>query len=317
MNHPLICIVGPTSSGKSALAEAMALRVNGELINADARQMYCGFEIGTGAVRPAAIPCHGYADRDPNEGMTMGQWVIWAKEKIAEIESRGKRPIIVGGTGLYVRALIDGFVPPAPVSLALRGQVQAMTPDERLAKLKERDPDALANIDARNPRRVQRALELAMSGTSVRDAKKTGTLPAIFIGRERTSEALRARIEKAVEKQFADGWEEEVRARMKDTPMTAPAWTAIGYREIAATLMGSNSSPLRVPPLTLRGGRTESDPPLDTRGGPEGGGVMSENLHQSIIRATWQYARRQRTWWRKDTRIHWVNDVEEAMKLIG
>ncbi|HEX6139052.1 MAG TPA: tRNA (adenosine(37)-N6)-dimethylallyltransferase MiaA [Candidatus Limnocylindria bacterium] len=277
---PLAAIVGPTASGKSELAMALAQRLPVEILVADSRQVYRGMDIGTakpdGAAR-AAVPHHLLDLATPDELFTVADWVERARDVVAQVAARGALPLVVGGTGLYVSALVDGLSPAGRPSPELRAQLNAELAEGGLdalaAHLAERDPMTAARIDLRNPRRVLRALErLAMGEGSGGANPYPGRLALLGISRPR--EALRQRIAQRAAWMFANGLVDEVRRLMSAGygPDLAPM-TGHGYREAARVAMG------------------EWD--------------VAEAVAVTA-RHTAQYAKRQMTWFRRDRRIVWL-----------
>src|SRR5574341_1845430 len=160
----LIAIVGPTASGKTTLGIELARRLGGEIVGADSRQVYRGMDIGTAkptADEQAAARHHLIDIVDPDEPFSLGQWLELAQEALEDIWSRRKQPLLVGGTGQYVWALIEGWrVPQVPPQNGLRAELESRAPAELIAELRRVDPEAHVFIDPRNVRRVIRALEV-------------------------------------------------------------------------------------------------------------------------------------------------------------
>ncbi|HVZ11166.1 MAG TPA: tRNA (adenosine(37)-N6)-dimethylallyltransferase MiaA [Candidatus Paceibacterota bacterium] len=160
----IVVIVGPTASGKSALAIKIARRIGGEIISADSRQVYRGMDIGTGKVtvqEQKLVPHHLLDIASPRRQFTVGEFVRHARAAIADIFARGKTPVIVGGTGLYIDALLANWTLPAvPPNFALRARLERKSAAELFALLEQKDPRRAAAIDHRNPRRLIRALEI-------------------------------------------------------------------------------------------------------------------------------------------------------------
>jgi tRNA dimethylallyltransferase len=245
----VLAIVGPTATGKSALAVALAERLNGEVVNADSRQVYRGMEIGTAA--PSAeerrrVPHHLYTYREPSGAFSVAEYLQDAHETIAAIAARQRAPILVGGSGLYVRALVRGLAPPAvPPDPALRAELESVArsdPGSLLRELAERDPTAAARIDPRNLRRVVRAIEvIRKTGRPFSEQGRAQPPPyqTTQIGLTLPREALYARVDARVEAMLAAGWLDEVR-RLRASGLDAetPAMTSHGYRELLAVLDG-------------------------------------------------------------------------------
>jgi len=289
MRPPLLAIVGPTASGKTDLALAIARSMPVEILVADSRQVYRGMDVGTAkpdAAARAAVPHHLVDLVDPEQTFTVADWVGLARSLLPQIAGRGRLPMVVAGTGLYLTALIDGHdYAGQPFSPEIRERLAAALEAEGLAALSHRlvrlDRTAAETIDLRNPRRVLRALERAESGrgaASVRADPYPGRLALIGIRRPR--EVLYRRIAARAERLFASGLLEETR-RLLDAGRAPdlPALSGHGYREAAAHLAGE---------LSL-------DEAID-----------------ATTRRTQQYAKRQLTWFRRDPRIIWIEAGEGA-----
>jgi len=289
MTSPLLGIVGPTASGKTDLALALARRIPVEILVADSRQVYRGMDIGTAkpdAAARAAVPHHLLDLVDPDKPFTVAQWVERARALIPDIAARGRTPMLLGGTGLYVAALLDGhdyatqpWSPEVRARLADELEADGLPPlAERLARV---DAEAAARIDLRNPRRVLRALERvgAGGGGAVPRAEPyAGHVALVALDRPRA--ALHRRIEERSARLFTDGLLDEVQGLLEAGygsglhPMTGH-----GYREAAAVLAG--------------------EWPLEQ-------GI------EVTARRTRQYAKRQLTWFRRDRRVAWIPADEKA-----
>lgn len=284
MRPRLLVIAGPTGTGKSSLAVALAERLDGEIVSCDALQVYRGFDVGTAkpsAEERARVPHHLVDSRDPREPWSMAAFVAEAERAIEGIAERGRVPLVVGGTGLYVRALLRGILPLPPAATELRARIDRAAErfgSPRLHRCVERlDPHSAARIRPADRQRVQRALELALgegANWSTR-LREEGTweggeerYPTLKIALELDRERLEARLLTRLRACLAAGWEQEVR-RLLDSgvPVTATAWKAIGYREILRAVQG---------------------------------GADVAALEQPIFFATRRYAKRQLTWLRRE-----------------
>ena len=285
---PLIGVVGPTASGKTELALALAERFPVEILVADSRQVYRGMDVGTAKPDVAArraVPHHLLDLADPDEPFTVAQWVERARELIPEIAERGRLPLLVGGTGLYVRALLDGhdyagqgWSPPSRQAMTRELEADGLEP--LAGRLAQRAPSAAARIDLRNPRRVLRALERAEAGDGGEEPRArpyAGRIALVAISRPR--EILYRRIDERARRLFAEGLVDEVRALLDAGfgPQLRPM-TGHGYREAAAYLAGESS--------------------------------LDEAIERTA-RHTRQYAKRQLTWFRGDGRILWLPAGDE------
>ena len=238
-------MTGPTGVGKSSLAVALAERLDGEILGADAFQIYAGLPVLTAQATPeqrAAIPHHLVGFLDLCENFNAARFVQAARERMAEITSRGKLPILVGGTGLYLKALTHGLAEMPPTDPALRARISALTLEAATEELAKADPEALGQIDRKNPVRVQRALEIVLqTQRPLADSRgawsrESNEFRGLILTRER--EDLRNRIEANVAQMLASGAIEEVR---RASHAGDGARRAIGFREIEEFLAGKIS----------------------------------------------------------------------------
>jgi tRNA dimethylallyltransferase len=290
---PVLAIAGPTATGKSALALVLAEARDGEIVNADALQVYRGFDIGTAKPTPeerARMPHHLIDVQDPTERYSAGEFARRAREAIAEIHGRGKRALVVGGSGLYLRALLDG-ISPVPggdraVRRALRERVEAEGLPALYEELRRRDPPTAARLPPGDSQRILRALEV-VEATGTRLSEWIARRPygaervaAVRLGLTLPRALLYDAIERRVARMIELGWVEEVSHLLaRGLSPAAPAFQAIGYREIARHLAGEWSL---------------------------------ERALEETIRATRRYAKRQLTWFRKEPDMIWLDarDVE-------
>lgn len=281
---PLIGVVGPTASGKTDLALALARELPIEILVADSRQVYRGMDVGTAkpdARARAAVPHHLLDLANPDEPFTVAQWVRAAREVVPLVADRGRLPVLVGGTGLYVSALVDGhdyesqgWSPEVRAKLTARLAAEGL--DVLAAELAARDPEQAAGTDLRNPRRVVRALERASAAGGTR-ARRAVAYPGrvALIGLSRPREVLYRRIDERARRLFvSDGLIDEVSGLIAggSGPDLRPM-TGHGYREAARLLAGEWSI---------------------------------EEAIAMTARRTRQYAKRQLTWFRRDARILWI-----------
>ena len=279
----VIAVVGPTASGKSDLAVDLAERLNGEIVNADAMQLYRGMDIGTAKLRTEerrGIAHHQLDVLDVRMEASVAAYQREARLDLAGIRSRGHRPMLVGGSGLYIRAAIDRLEIP-PTDPVVRGRLQdelAQQGTEAMyARLAEADPVAGKAIQPNNGRRVVRALEvIELTGRPFSATLPTREyeLPTITIGLRVPRPELDERIAARVHRMWAAGLLDEVR-RLDETGLREgkTAAKALGYREALAYLDG----------------------------------ILSvEQAVEDTIRATRRFARRQESWFRPDPRIHWL-----------
>lgn len=281
---PLVLVIlGPTSSGKSALAIGFARVLGGEVISADSRQVYRELDLGSGKVtvaEMAGIPHHLLDVADPRDQFSVADYQKLATQKIAEILARGQRPIVCGGTGLYIRSLVDNLeLPEVPPDLAQRREWENQSPEKLFEKLEKLDPARAATIDRHNPRRLIRALEIARALGHVPPlgslAPKWGF---VQIGVTWPEAELRRRIHDRLQDRLARGLIEEV-ATLKRDGLSAERLESLGleYRYVGRHLAGKLN-------------RAEMETELEL--------------------AIWHYAKRQLTWFRRDYRIYWLSPAE-------
>lgn len=302
---PVIVVVGPTASGKTDLAQLIALSVDGEVVSADSMQVYRGMDIGTGKlpVKERLVAHHGFDLVDPGEPYSAALFQTYARGCFEDISSRGKRALLCGGTGFYVRAAIDDYVFPEgeQVDNPIRdryNEIARIEGAESLWRLlNERDPRSAEIIPPRDVKRVVRAFELLESGSSYASQKEKlasipQLVPAVFIGLQVGPDLLRRRIDARVDSMFEMGLVKEVEGLLNAgfrEGITAPQ--AIGYKEVVSALDGS---------------------------------ITMDEARQKIKIATHRYAKRQRTWFRKEARIHWIDAnefdgnalVDRALRIV-
>jgi tRNA dimethylallyltransferase len=279
---------GPTASGKTRLAVQLAHRFDGEIVGADARQVYRGLDIGTGKATPAeleGVPHHLLDVVAPDDPFTVTQYAALATAAITAVHRSGKLPILTGGSGLYLRAVVDGLAPPeVPPQPELRAQLERRWSDDREGLLRDltvRDPVTAGRIDRRNPRRVIRAMEVILAtGRPFSDQQRLRTPPyqrcMLALTGERA--AFHRLADRRVETMLAGGLLDEVRSLLAaGYDFRLPAFSAVGYREVAAYLGGDGS-------LAAVGQRMQE--------------------------ATHAYQRRQLTWFRADARYQWLEATE-------
>lgn len=249
----LLAIVGPTAVGKTALALRLAERFHGAIISADSRLVYRGMDIGTAKPAPAErarVPHYLVDIIDPDEPFGLAQYQELAYQAIAEAHQKGFLPMLVGGTGQYVWAVLEGWsIPRVPPQPALRAELEELARQEGPAalhhRLAELDPAAAERIDPRNVRRVIRALEVCLTaGAPISELQRKNPPPydTLIIGLQMERPELYARIDARVEQMIADGLVEEVRGLLAaGYPPDLPAFSSVGYRQIIAYLRGETT----------------------------------------------------------------------------
>jgi tRNA dimethylallyltransferase len=299
----VIVVVGPTASGKTAVGLALARAFDGEVVAADSRTIYRGLDIGTakpegecvlgGDLKDMAgekplmvegVPHWGIDIADPDEVFSVAEYQAYADKVIEGILKRGHVPIVVGGTGLYIRALLDrpNFTS-VPPNDSLRVELATLSNAELMTEIAERDPDTAATIDEDNRRRLERAIEiLRATGKTLAETQKFDTprYDALQIGIAVERDELYARIDERVDGMIASGLTDEVRELRAKYGNNASAMTGIGYRQISEFLDGK------------------------------------VKLRDAVIRIKFDshhYAKRQETWFKRDERIVWVKNSREAV----
>jgi tRNA dimethylallyltransferase len=315
----LVVILGPTASGKSALGIQLAKRLGGEIVVCDSTQVYRRFDIGTAKVLGAEqqeIP-HWMMDLlEPEEMFTAGDYRRRAEEILGGIRARGRMPVVTAGTGLYLRALLEGLADAPTRSEELRARLRtgsARHGAEHLHRLLQRiDPAAAAGIGARDTQKIIRAIEIRiLSRKPVKEVHESGRAPLegfapVKIGLRPPRTALYERIDERVRVMFDAGWIDEVRSlAASGIPREAKPFTFIGYREILAH-------------LETEGGAAQAPPASST---PKG---SLDPLIAEIQQATRRFAKRQLTWFRADSSIHWLDVFgddpaaeSQSMKLLA
>jgi tRNA dimethylallyltransferase len=295
---PLVVILGPTATGKSALAVSLAERFGGEVVACDSTQVYRGFDIGTAKPSQAerrGIPHHLIDVVEPSAVFTAGEYRRQALAVLADLRSRGRLPILTAGTGLYLRALLEGLAEAPGRSDALRSRLQesaaAHGGTEHLHRLLRRlDPVTAARISQNDGQKLIRALEIRLlAGKSVEDVHGSGRAPLegysiLKIGLNPPRAALYDRIGRRVEQMLEQGWLDEVVALIRSgTPLSAKPFEFLGYRELREHL-------------------TE--------------GVPSRKVIEAIAQDTRRYAKRQLTWFRKEPGVIWLDGFGDDESLL-
>ena len=300
MSNPLLLtIVGPTASGKTALSILLAEKLGGEIISADSRQVYRSLDIGT--AKPTQeelkrVPHQFINILLPDQHYNAGEYGLQARAKIEELLKQQKQPILVGGSGLYVRAVIDGFFEGPGKNTEIRDQLESeartLGPEILFDRLKKIDPGSAAKMDATKVRRVIRALEVYCStGKPISDLHSIQEIKipyeAIQFGLEWDRKALYHRIERRIDKMIEDGLINEVRGLMeKGYSPSENALNTVGYKEAFDFLEGK---------------------------------ITKEEMIRLIKQNTRHFAKRQLTWFRADKRIRWlpVNDETDWNEIAG
>ncbi len=293
-------VLGSTATGKSSLAMDLACALGGEIVGCDAIQVYRGLDIGTAKPSKAdreRIPHHLIDHVDPLRDYSLAEYVPEAEQAIAAVDRRGRVPIVVGGTGLYLRGLLRGIISAPSRDATFRARLRSIAErggSARLHRLLNRhDPTAAARIAPADLQRVIRALELVAEGTSwsgrlarrgTWSTSATERYPSLKIGLAGDPQWLSGRIDRRVEQFFEGGLVDEVRQLLsRGVPRAANAFKAIGYREVLAA--------------------------IDSGRDPEAAA-------EEIRRSTRRYSKRQRTWFKKEPGVSWIDAAEDRAGLL-
>jgi tRNA dimethylallyltransferase len=290
----VVAIIGPTASGKTALSIKLAKEIDGEIINGDSMQIYRGMDIGTAKVTEEEMDgvVHHLLDiKDPTEGFSVAEYQQLVREKIAEIQQRGKMPIIVGGTGLYVQSVLYDFVftdeeIDTEARQAYYAELEKIGPEAMHARLMALDPKTAATIHFNNTRRVIRALEMVeLAGTSKANEEHNRGDVALYnhliIGMDMDREKLYERINLRVDIMMEQGLEQEVRALYDEGLRDVQAIKAIGYKELYAYFDGNSTR---------------------------------EEAIEAIKQNSRRYAKRQLTYFRNKMNVQWIGNNFQEIK---
>ena len=292
---PAWYLAGPTAVGKSALALALAERLNGEIISVDSMQVYRGLDVGTAkpsGAEQARVPHHLIDVLDLADAFDAARFVALAKAAETEIRRRGRLPIYCGGTGLYFKALLCGLGEAPAADPALRAELERTSLAALLVELGRRDPQTFARIDRQNPRRIIRALEVIRAtnrplGEQQASWRGSPAVPEHFIAFARETNDLRHRIDARVDRMFTEGLVDETRRLLgAGLAENRTAMQAIGYRQVTEHLRGERS--------------------------------LADTI-RLVKGKTWQLARRQQTWLRHQLPATWTNlqPTDDAEKVAS
>jgi tRNA dimethylallyltransferase len=281
---PVVAVVGPTATGKTALAVALAQRVGGEVVNADSMQLYRGMDIGTAKPRPeerGGVPHHLLDLWSVREPASVAEYRDRARATIDRLRAEGVVPLLVGGSGLYVRAVLDELDFPGTdpaVRARLEGELAEQGAAELHARLVELDPAAAAAVLPSNGRRIVRALEvIELTGGPFRAQlpEPMPHYPAIAIGLDRDPAELDERVARRVDRMWADGFVTEVEGLVGEGLREGPtASRALGYAQVLAQLAGE---------------------------------LSAAEARERTVSTTRRFVRRQRSWFRRDATLTWFD----------
>lgn len=294
-NKKLLIICGPTATGKSALAVELAKQFNGEVISADSRQVYTGLDIGSAKIthqEMQGIPHHLIDVAHPNDYFSVADFQKLAQEKMSEIHTRGKLPIICGGTGMYIDSIIYNMqFPEVLPNNSLRTELEQLPVEQLFQKLLTLDPDRANTIDSQNPVRLIRAIEIATKLGSVPIISKYhAQYDTLFIGLDLPKEILQERIKERINARiFASGKNprtlfDEIK-NLHDTGVSFEQLERFGleYRYGSYYVQGK---------------------------------IHLEEFKELLATKTWQFAKRQMTWFKKNPEINWFNPITNQQKIL-
>lgn len=290
MKKKLIVILGPTASGKSELAIKLAKKFDGEIVSADSRQVYRGMDIGTGKVTKkemGGIPHYLSDVASPKRKFTVAQYRKLALKAINKIFKKGKIPIVCGGTGFYIQAVVDGIViPEVKPDWQLRLNLNKLKTEELFNKLQKLDPGRAKTIERKNRRRLIRALEIIIKTKKPVPLLKKRPLPypVLILGVKREKEEL----ERLIEKRFLKWLKQGLLKEVKNLRKSGLSWKrieelGIHYRVVARYLQNK---------------------------------LSYQQMIESSIKEIQNYAKRQLTWFKRDERIYWVKTYREAKDIV-
>ncbi|WP_406067347.1 tRNA (adenosine(37)-N6)-dimethylallyltransferase MiaA [Micromonospora sp. NBC_01638] len=288
----VVAVVGPTAAGKSALSIALAHALDGEVVNADSMQLYRGMDIGTAKLTPAerdGVPHHLLDIWEVTEPASVAEYQRLARAAVDDILARGRVPLLVGGSGLYVRAVLERFEFPgtdAVLRERLERELAEVGPAPLYARLRAADPVAAEGILPGNGRRIVRALEvIELTGAPFTASlpQPTPYYPSVQLGVDLDTGLLDERIALRVDRMWADGLVPETRELVgRGLPEGRTASRALGYQQVLRLLAGE---------------------------------LTESQAHDETVRATRRFVRRQRSWFRRDPRIQWLDSA--TPDLIG
>lgn len=287
--NKIIVILGPTASGKSALAVKIAKQVNGEIISADSRQVYKGLDIGSGKITKKethGVPHYCIDLVSPKKIFTVVDFKKCADEAIEKIFAKNKIPIIVGGTGLYIQAIVNNVVfPEVKPNWKLRKRLEKKTTEEMFAALKKLDPKRAKTIDPKNPRRLIRAIEIAKSlGKTPNLDIQCPSWGFLQIGIKPPDKILKKNIEKRIKNIMKRGLIKETQ-KLRDSGLSWKRIYELGFE-------------YKYPALFLQNK------------------VSKEEMFAKMLLENWQYAKRQMTWFKRDKKIKWISSPKISLSKL-
>lgn len=292
LKPPLVAVVGPTASGKTAMAIALAEEFRGEIVSADSRQVYQGLDIGTDKAtdeEQARVPHHLLDVASPTDTFTLSEYQEAAFAAIDQILDRNKLPILAGGTGLYVQAVIDNLqIPRVPPQPTLREELELLPTAELLERLKACDPIGFEAIDQANRRRLIRAIEVSETAGIPFSELKAAREPRYdicMLGILRETHELHKRIIEKMDRRLNAGLIDEVEVlHARGVPWEQFEVFGLEYRRVAEFLQNK---------------------------------IDETTMHEQMKKELFAFAKRQMTWFKRDSRIRWIKDSNEAQAMVS
>jgi len=293
MNNKLVVILGQTASGKTDMSVKLAKKHNGEIVSADSRQVYKGLNIGSGKVTKKEmqrIPHHLLDVANPKRTFTVAQFQKLALRAIQKIQKEEKTPFLVGGTGFYIQSIVDGLViPEVKPNQKLRQQLNKKTAVQLYNILKKLDPERAKSIDQHNPRRLVRAIEIVtQTKKPIPKLVKNTPFEVLQIGIKKSPQELKKSINKRLHSRLNPPTGGGMVNEVKKLHASGISWKrleelGLEYRFVAQYLQGN---------------------------------ITHQEMSTKLQKAIEHFAKRQMTWFKRDNRIHWVKNYQEAEKLV-
>ena len=284
----IIAVVGPTSSGKTNLSLKLAKAFKGEVISADSRQVYRGFDLCSGKIAPGemmGVKHHLLSIASPNKTYTVARFIKNALAAIKHILENNSLPIVAGGTGLYLDALLQNqTIPNVKPNPKLRRNLEKKTAEQLFARLKQKDPARAQAIDQFNPRRLIRALEIAQAIGKTPPLDKSPQYQTLYLGLNPGAAKLRQRIKKRLQQRLKQGMVQEIKKLHDQQKLSWPRLESFGLelKYVSQYLQGK---------------------------------ISEKHLTAKLNTEIYRYAKRQLTWFRRNKNIHWLTTLKQARKL--
>ncbi len=318
--HKMMVICGPTAPGQSALAVELAKQFNGEVISADSRQVYTGLDIGSAKItheEMQGIPHHLIDVAHPNDYFSVADFQKLAQEKMSEIHARGKLPIICGGTGMYIDSVVYNMqFPEVTANPKLRAALEQLSVEQLFEKLVTLDPNRANTIDQQNPVRLIRAIEIATELGSVPKPNSSAVIPGLTRNLEFKDSILDSESESGMTTTYNTLWigldlpKEILQERIKERITARIFASGKNPRTLFDEITNLNTSGVSFERLERFG--------LEYRYGSYYvlGKIHLEEFKELLATKTWQFAKRQMTWFKRNSEINWFNPITDQQKIL-